>query len=382
MLLLAGAALATLSLGWTLLQPVPEPVQQEQEAVSAARETSPPAKTPEADSKPEAPAAPTPAGEAAPEKAAPEETAPKEAASEEAAAPQPFIELSVVRVDPDGYAVIAGSSLPEAEIIISEGETSMVRSQADKNGEWVAIVPEPLSPGSHLLTLQMIGPDGQQAVADAAIIVEIAEKRPEAEKQTPLVALVPQDEKAVPKLIQTPDQPAAEPSAKLAGQEAETASVPGNLLPLIQIRSLFWLEGDRLRIQGRARGGAQIEARLANQASDSLLPDSDGSWSWLADISQLGDKTALLEADLLDASGAVLAQARLPLSAKRIALGRDGSELVVIQKGDMLWRIAFRSYGKGVRYVDIVRANPGSIDDPDLIYPNQIFAVPEKDGNS
>ena len=373
LLLLAGAALATLSLGWTLLQPVQEPMQQGEEAVSAARETSPPAKAPEAESKPEAPAAPKQAGEAAREEVS---------TPEEAAAPQPFIELSVVRVDPDGYAVIAGSSLPEAEIIISEGETSLVRSRADKNGEWVAIVPEPLSPGSHLLNLQMISPDGRQATADAAIVVEIAEKQPEAEKQTPLVALVPQDEKSVPKLIQTPDQPAAEPSAKPAGEEAETALMPENLPPRIQIRSLFWLEGERLRIIGAARGGAQIKARLANQASGSVQPDSQGSWSWLADISQLGDKTALLEADLLDASGTVLAQARLPLSAARIALGRDGSELVVIQKGDMLWRIAFRSYGKGVRYVDIVRANPGSIDDPDLIYPNQIFALPEKDGDS
>ena len=362
LLLLAGAALATLSLGWTLLQPVSEPVQQEQEAVSAARETAQTATAPEEAGKTDAPAAAQSAGEAAPQ---------------EPPAPQPFIALSVVRVDPDGYAVIAGSSLPEAEILISEGDKILVRSRADKNGEWVAIPPAPLSEGSHLLTLRMFGPDGQQAMADAAIIVEIAEKQPEAEPQTPLVALVPQDEKSVPKLIQTPDQPAAIPAA----QQGETAAAPDTLPPLIQIRSLFWLEGEGLRIQGRARGGEQIQARLANQASDRLRPDSDGSWSWLADISQLGDRTALLEADLLDASGAVLAQARLPLTAARIALGRDGSELVVIQKGDMLWRIAFRSYGEGVRYVDIVRANPGTIEDPDLIYPNQIFAVPEKDRN-
>ena len=32
-----------------------------------------------------------------------------------------------------------------------------------------------------------------------------------------------------------------------------------------------------------------------------------------------------------------------------------------------------------MRYIDIVRRNIGDIDDPDLIYPNQIFALPKPD---
>jgi nucleoid-associated protein YgaU len=43
-----------------------------------------------------------------------------------------------------------------------------------------------------------------------------------------------------------------------------------------------------------------------------------------------------------------------------------------------LWHIAYSSYGEGIRYVDIVRRNASAIDDPDLIFPNQIFAVPQK----
>jgi len=50
---------------------------------------------------------------------------------------------------------------------------------------------------------------------------------------------------------------------------------------------------------------------------------------------------------------------------------------VIVNKGDALWRIAYRSFGKGVRYIDIVRKNTGDIDNPDLIYPNQIFALPK-----
>ena len=40
-------------------------------------------------------------------------------------------------------------------------------------------------------------------------------------------------------------------------------------------------------------------------------------------------------------------------------------------------RIAYRRFGDGIRYVDIVRRNQRDIVDPDLIYPKQIFAVPK-----
>ena len=43
----------------------------------------------------------------------------------------------------------------------------------------------------------------------------------------------------------------------------------------------------------------------------------------------------------------------------------------------MLWRIAYHQLGEGVKYVDIVRRNKQDITDPDLIYPKQIFAVPQ-----
>ena len=51
--------------------------------------------------------------------------------------------------------------------------------------------------------------------------------------------------------------------------------------------------------------------------------------------------------------------------------------MMVIHKGDALWRIAYRTYGEGVRYVDIFKRNNARITNPDLIYPDQIFAIPD-----
>lgn len=54
----------------------------------------------------------------------------------------------------------------------------------------------------------------------------------------------------------------------------------------------------------------------------------------------------------------------------------DGA--VIIRRGDTLWRISRRVYGRGVRYSTIYLANQNQIADPDRIWPGQVFAVPVK----
>jgi colicin import membrane protein len=50
----------------------------------------------------------------------------------------------------------------------------------------------------------------------------------------------------------------------------------------------------------------------------------------------------------------------------------------VVKVGDTLWRIASVHYGKGERYVRIVRRNESKIVDPDLIYPCQRLYLPAR----
>ncbi|WP_171902395.1 LysM peptidoglycan-binding domain-containing protein [Sinorhizobium sp. RAC02] len=51
---------------------------------------------------------------------------------------------------------------------------------------------------------------------------------------------------------------------------------------------------------------------------------------------------------------------------------------VIIRRGDTLWQISRRIYGKGVRYTTIYLANEAQITDPDRIIPGQVFGVPDK----
>ncbi len=53
------------------------------------------------------------------------------------------------------------------------------------------------------------------------------------------------------------------------------------------------------------------------------------------------------------------------------------SVTVTVQPGFTLWGIAQERYGNGVLYVQVFEANKDKIKDPDLIYPGQVFSVPE-----
>lgn len=50
---------------------------------------------------------------------------------------------------------------------------------------------------------------------------------------------------------------------------------------------------------------------------------------------------------------------------------------VTVQPGFTLWGIAQERYGDGVMYVQVFEANRDKIKDPNLIYPGQVFSVPE-----
>ena len=51
----------------------------------------------------------------------------------------------------------------------------------------------------------------------------------------------------------------------------------------------------------------------------------------------------------------------------------------VVQPGNSLWRISRRYYGRGIMYTLIFKANSSQINDPDLIYPGQIFDIPNSE---
>ena len=394
LLLLAGGCLAALALGWALLQSDETPTKAVEEATvsienattSSAASTATLTKEENTAQNQSAEAEDKPAGDVS-----------ATAASDDTASNNPKPEdrdiafsLSLARITPDGYAVFAGTGLPETIIELLEDTQLLASTKTTNDGDWVAIPDKPLTPGTHLIIARMIKPDGSVELADMSVVVEIQADKAD----TPLVALVPQDETGTAQLLQMPQKPladdtqeggvAAQQDTQLAenrnqqtGQQTNAAVA---LQPALRILTLTWKGADKLQVAGDMQAGRRIEAVFAGQNVASLNFKEMAqpvSYAFVMDATPLDSGPKNLVLGLFAKTGEQLANTELMLSSDQLQSGLDGNAMVVIQKGDMLWRIAYRTYGSGVRYVDIVSRNQTQIVDPDLIYPNQIFALPQ-----
>jgi nucleoid-associated protein YgaU len=74
------------------------------------------------------------------------------------------------------------------------------------------------------------------------------------------------------------------------------------------------------------------------------------------------------------------ATAATPLSdgGSRSAVVVPKIATTVVSRGDSLWRISRVTYGAGMRYAVVYKANRDQIRNPDRIYPGQIFVLPMK----
>lgn len=311
------------------------------------------------------------------------------------ATPAAPLTIDLARVKPDGAAVFAGTAAPNAKIRIFEGDILLGETIANANGEWVIVLEKSLAAGQHLISVATERSDGTTETADRSLAVEIYQDT----ETKPLVALLPETATEVPVLIQSPDDVDKTKSAATASEAtASEATASGTIvadaaeaapakpqaksqIAASQIAALapsaiVWRDASRILISGTSRGGVRVTVNDAKGQFGEALVLADGAWQ-VAGSLDMDIAVNQLRFALFDDANQIIARYDLPVKARDLAKGQDGSPLVVVNKGDMLWRIAYHQLGEGVKYVDIVRRNQQDIADPDLIYPKQIFAVPQ-----
>ena len=303
---------------------------------------------------------------------------------------EPAITIDLAQVTPGGEAVFAGRAAPNARVTVFEGDVVLGTATANADGEWVVVPERALAPGEHLVTVEAEDESGTTTVANLTMAIKVAES----EDEQPLIVLLPRNDSDVPTLLQSPDDNAgtevvaAVAPANDEAAEAKTTEVApppgfdktdeggGPVVPALAPRSLSWKGNGELVVDGVSRGGARVTATADGTAFGEALVAGDGAWQ-LAGRVDIKTPRRIMRFALLDSDGQAVATYELPVASRDLSQGMDGSKLVIVQQGDALWRIAYRSYGEGIKYVDIVRRNAAAIDDPDLIFPNQIFAIPE-----
>ncbi|MHC8494547.1 Ig-like domain-containing protein [Thalassospira sp. SM2505] len=298
--------------------------------------------------------------------------------------------FDVVRIGPDGNAVIAGRAAPNSKVRIREGEEVIGEATADERGEWVVLPGKPLASGDRELSLESEDATGAVAKAEDKVVVLIPDAKPEdraaseatengeatesKEESQPIIALkVPTEGEGAATVLQGP---AKMDDAGDADDAASDETAPG--LPRLSIDVVDYDQQGRVAMSGKADMDHTVQVYLDNKHVGTAPADENGNWALtIGEPIEPGNYT--MRADQLDDGGKVTARVEIPFErAKPDEILEPGSRYVV-QPGNSLWRIARRTYGDGLKYWVIYNQNRKQIRDPDLIYPGQIFALPNEE---
>jgi hypothetical protein len=129
-------------------------------------------------------------------------------------------------------------------------------------------------------------------------------------------------------------------------------------------------------ISGRGPPGSRLLIYLDNRLIGDITAGKDGRWELVLNR-PLAPGLYSLRIDQVDPDGKVIARVETPFVRAETLVAKPGEDFVIVQPGNSLWRIARRTLGRGIRYTLIFEANQSQIRDPDLIYPGQIFILPE-----
>jgi hypothetical protein len=342
---------------------------------------------------PEQPAAqPVPAPE-------PEAAAPAPAAQPAAPAPEPP-SFDIVRVEPDGSALVAGRAEPNAKVVIASGGKPLGEARANERGEWVWTSPTPLAPGSYAVTLEAAPAGGGPSLASEQAVAVVVPDRPE----TPLVVLTAPDQPST--VIQKPEaevaavapQPATAPEQPAA---PAATPAPGPAPASVSLDAVDYNDKGDIVFTGRGTPGETVRLYVDNGLAGDAPVGPDGRWTWSGE-GTIAPGRHTLRADQIGADARVTSRVELPFmretpqavaaatqpeAAPEPATPQPATETaaqpaaqqpgrIVIQPGNNLWNISRVLYGKGTQYTVIYEANRDQIRDPSRIYPGQIFETP------
>ncbi len=143
----------------------------------------------------------------------------------------------------------------------------------------------------------------------------------------------------------------------------------------ITLDSISYTENLRTELAGRARLSNSVRIYLNNKLKSEVEVNESGAWKALFSDIEAGVYT--LRLDEVNENGTVEGRLELPFKREEEELIQAmGEGSITVQPGNSLWRIARKYYGKGIQYVEIFDRNSHLIVDPDLIYPGQVFSLP------
>ncbi|MGP4665803.1 LysM peptidoglycan-binding domain-containing protein [Agrobacterium pusense] len=251
----------------------------------------------------------------APEAAKPA-AAPADATQTSSGAPT----FDVLRVEPDGSAVVAGKAQPGAKLEILSNGKVVAQTTIDGSGDFAAVFDNPLPPGDHELVLRSTDTTGKATQSEEVATVSVPEG-----KAGELLAMVSKPgkasrvlampEAAPPALqLQTPSQ---QPAAT-AATNANVASVPlagaaaaaAPLTSSVQVTAVEF-EGSKIFVAGSAPAGSAVRALVDDREIGKATTEASGHFVIEGDV-DLAVGSHIITVEELNADGTAKVRVRVP----------------------------------------------------------------------
>ena len=195
----------------------------------------------------------------------------------------------------------------------------------------------------------------------------------------------PSDSDLIPNTV---SNKAEQPTVLLADSEGvkvvQSGKTGPNVMTDVMFDTINYSKDGDVAVTGRGTPESIVHFYLDNSPVASAAVDQTGYWS--ADLSDVEAGVYTLRLDQLDQSGKVSSRIESPFKREDRSVLVDQMQdiasparinVITVQPGNTLWAISRERYGRGILYVQVFDANKDKIRDPDLIYPGQIFDLPD-----
>ena len=177
-----------------------------------------------------------------------------------------------------------------------------------------------------------------------------------------------------------------EPLVVIAGKDGVKVvqSSKQNSSQDVSVDAISYDEAGEVSLTGRGKPSQIVRIYLNNMPISTAAMDATGQWSTA--LSEIDAGIYTLRVDELDKTGNVVSRLETPFKRERredlAAYLTSVDEparinVVTVQPGNTLWAIARKRYGRGILYVRVFEENKDKIRNPDLIYPGQVFSLPD-----
>ena len=292
--------------------------------------------------------------------------------------------------DPDGSSPRAAAETR----IIGPTTAPVIIAQADPVAEvasGIASDPQPADVGPAPTETTDPAPDSASPTPEAPIAAIPAPPSdpvptPTDPAQAPTGGATPTPETPAPADPIAPAILSADADGVRVLQPAALPDTPPEVMATVALDTITYDPGGDVLLGGRAQAGGFVRVYIDNQPVTTSPISESGDWR--TDLPQVDTGVYTLRVDEVDAQGTVTSRIETPFLREEPATvaaamaeetSAEGFRVAVktVQPGATLWAIARERYGTGVMYVQVFEANRDRIRDPDLIYPGQVFVLPD-----